>query len=243
VRAGAVVGDEEDFHAGVEAAELADLVAGLALAAAGGVIVRSQFFEPGAGVADEDPGDLADDAGVPRSDSTPARKIAPSARLPSGHEAPKRIRRHGQHATIMPPPAHARRPFPAARLKPRPLPARHHTRHRPPRNRSRRRPAHREHTCRQQRRPVTTRTLATAQVSREPHAAKPHRLPCGRCSRSRTARDRLVVLGLPGQLLDLLVRPGHTLATHRHPLPAVSRSPERRLAGPTQALLAVGRST
>jgi hypothetical protein len=53
VRAGAAGGDDEDFHAGVEAAELADLVTGLALAAAGGVVVRSQFFEPGAGVADE----------------------------------------------------------------------------------------------------------------------------------------------------------------------------------------------
>src|SRR5204862_1115988 len=34
---------------------------------------------------------------------------------------------------------------------------------------------------------------------------------------SPVLRDRLVVLGLPGQLLDLLVCPGHTLATHRHP--------------------------
>src|SRR6202042_2653690 len=34
---------------------------------------------------------------------------------------------------------------------------------------------------------------------------------------SPVLRDWLVVLGLPGQLLDLLVRPGHTLATHRHP--------------------------
>jgi hypothetical protein len=35
VRARVAVGNEEDFHAGVEAVELADLVAGLALAAAG----------------------------------------------------------------------------------------------------------------------------------------------------------------------------------------------------------------
>ena len=34
---------------------------------------------------------------------------------------------------------------------------------------------------------------------------------------------RLVVLRLPGELLDLLVSPGHTLATHRHPFPPVSR--------------------
>src|SRR5262249_9130967 len=40
-----------------------DLVAGPAGGAAGGVVVRSQFLEPGAGGADEDPGDLADDAG------------------------------------------------------------------------------------------------------------------------------------------------------------------------------------
>ena len=38
-------------------------------------------------------------------------------------------------------------------------------------------------------------------------------------------RDRLVVLGLPGQLLDLLVGPGHTLATHRHPFLGGFRGP------------------
>ena len=36
--------------------------------------------------------------------------------------------------------------------------------------------AHGQHTCRQQRLPVTTRTRPAAQVSREPHAAKTHRL-------------------------------------------------------------------
>lgn len=47
-----------------------------------------------------------------RSDSNPARMIAPSARLPSGHEGTMEIRRHGQSATIMPPGACARHPFP-----------------------------------------------------------------------------------------------------------------------------------
>src|SRR5208283_144603 len=42
---------------------LADLVPGLAGGAARGVVVRSQLGEPGGGVADEDPGDLADDPG------------------------------------------------------------------------------------------------------------------------------------------------------------------------------------
>src|SRR5258707_1068895 len=54
---------EDDFLAGVEALDLADLVPGLAGGAAGAVVVRSQFLVPGGGVADEDPGDLADDAG------------------------------------------------------------------------------------------------------------------------------------------------------------------------------------
>src|SRR6266480_555487 len=59
---GADVG-EDDFLAGVEALDLADLFAGLAGGAAGPVVVRSQLVVPGGGVADEDPGDLADEAG------------------------------------------------------------------------------------------------------------------------------------------------------------------------------------
>src|SRR6266567_7378666 len=54
---------EDDFRAGVEALDLADLVPGLAGGAAGAVVIRAEFFVAGAGVADEDPGDLADDPG------------------------------------------------------------------------------------------------------------------------------------------------------------------------------------
>ena len=38
--------------------------------------------------------------------------------------------------------------------------------------------AHGQHTCRQQRRPVTTRSRSAGQVSREPHAANPQELSC-----------------------------------------------------------------
>ena len=62
-----------------------------------------------------------------RSDSTPARMIAPSARLSSGHEAPRIKRRHGQHAAIMPTAAPARHPFPTRRTPM--LPAGHHRHH------------------------------------------------------------------------------------------------------------------
>jgi hypothetical protein len=44
-------------------------------------------------------------------------------------------------------------------------------------------------------------------------------------------RHRLVVLGLPGQLLDLLVSLSHTLATHRHPFLGGFRGREA-LCGP-----------
>ena len=54
---------EDDFLAGVEALDLADLVPGLAGGAAGAVVVRAEFLVAGAGVADEDPGDLADGPG------------------------------------------------------------------------------------------------------------------------------------------------------------------------------------
>jgi len=53
---------------------------------------------------------------VLESDSTPARKIAPTARLLSGREAPRTIRRHGQHTAIIhpgrprPPPVHRDHP-------------------------------------------------------------------------------------------------------------------------------------
>ena len=48
---------------------------------------------------------------------------------------------------------------------------------------------------------------------------------------SPVLRDWLVVLGLPGQFLDLLVRPGHTLATHRHPFLGGFRGPGPELLG------------
>src|SRR6185437_8937332 len=90
----------------------------------------------------------------------PARMTAPSAKLSSGHAAPRGKRRHGQHAPIItpagprPPPVHMAVTVPAG----------HATGPAPPWNRSRRRPAHGQHTCRQQRRPVTTRTRPATQV-------------------------------------------------------------------------------
>src|SRR6516225_5517038 len=54
---------EDDFLAGVEALDLADLRPGLAGGAEGLVVVRAEFCVAGRGVADEDPGNLADDAG------------------------------------------------------------------------------------------------------------------------------------------------------------------------------------
>src|SRR5215472_1464016 len=51
------------MHARGEPLDLTDLGPGLACGAAGGVVARTRVGEPGARVADEDPGDLADDAG------------------------------------------------------------------------------------------------------------------------------------------------------------------------------------
>src|ERR1035441_3783373 len=100
--------------------------------------------------------------------------IAPSAKLSSGHEAPRSNRRHEQHAIIISP----RRPRPPpGHLGRTRFPARHAACHPPPWNRSRRRPAHGQHTCRQQRRPVTTRTSPATQVSGEPRAVRPTNYP------------------------------------------------------------------
>src|SRR6266571_783123 len=56
-------GGEGDFHAGVEAFQLADLVAALAAGVEPGVVVGAELAEAGGRVADDDPGDLADGAG------------------------------------------------------------------------------------------------------------------------------------------------------------------------------------
>src|SRR5712692_6457554 len=53
---------EDDFLAGVEALDLADLGLCLAGGAEGLAVVRAEFSVAGGGVADEDPGDLADGA-------------------------------------------------------------------------------------------------------------------------------------------------------------------------------------
>ena len=55
--------DEDDFLAGVEVLDLADLRLGLAGGGARGAVAGAEFLVPGCGVADEDPGGLADDAG------------------------------------------------------------------------------------------------------------------------------------------------------------------------------------
>src|ERR1035437_1054801 len=100
--------------------------------------------------------------------------IAPSAKLSSGHEAPRSNRRHEQHAIIISP----RRPRPPpVHLGRTRFPARHAACHPPPWNRSRRRPAHGQHTCRKERRPVTTRTRPATQVSGEPRAVRPTNYP------------------------------------------------------------------
>jgi hypothetical protein len=111
---------------------------------------------------------------------------APSAKLSSGHKAPRSKRRHGQHTTIIHPGQPAGHPFTTAARGSR-LDDRHP--HRAPWNRSRRRPAHGQHTCRQQRRPVTTRTNPTHPVSREPRAPRPTNYPGG--SPPRTAGTTL----------------------------------------------------
>ena len=100
---------------------------------------------------------------------------APSAKLSSGHAAPRGKRRHGQHARIIHPQDLVRHPFTMTV----PVPAGHPAGPAPPWNRSRRRPAHGQHTCRQQHRPVTTRTSPAAPVSREPRAARPTNYPDG----------------------------------------------------------------
>src|SRR5260370_29000641 len=54
---------EGDRHAGVELFEFADLVAGLALGVAPGIVARAQLDIAEAGIADDQAGDLADGAG------------------------------------------------------------------------------------------------------------------------------------------------------------------------------------
>lgn len=56
---------EDDFLAGVEALDLADLVTGGAGGIAGPAVVGAELDVTGAGVADEDPGGLAACAGKP----------------------------------------------------------------------------------------------------------------------------------------------------------------------------------
>src|SRR5208282_1529635 len=116
--------------------------------------------------------------GVLESDSTqPARSPPP----PDCYPGAKRQGPHGVTGSTRPsstPDGRARRPFTAITPGSPQAPAGQPGRHRAPWNRSRRRPAHGQHTCRQQRRPVTTRTRPAAQVSREPHAARTHRLLC-----------------------------------------------------------------
>ena len=116
-----------------------------------------------------------------RSDSTPAlASITRAHKLSFGlTKAPSKVRRHGQHPAIIrtprppprPPPgkitAETARtrwtaPPPPATLEPVTAPAQ----------------AHGQHTCRQQHRPVTTRSRPADQVSREPHAANPQELSC-----------------------------------------------------------------
>src|SRR5262249_44227107 len=53
---------------------------------------------------------------------------------------------------------------------------------------------------------------------------------------------RLVVLRLPGELLDLLVSPGDALATHRHPFPPVYRGLPPADDGGGQAALSASRA-
>src|ERR1035437_9047970 len=55
--------DEDDLLAGVVSFDLPDAGPGFLAGAAGLVVVGSEFDVAGAGVADEDPGDLADHAG------------------------------------------------------------------------------------------------------------------------------------------------------------------------------------
>jgi hypothetical protein len=111
---------------------------------------------------------------------------APSAKLSSGHGAPRSKRRHGQHTMIIHPERPRRPPVHHGPHGSR-LDGRHH--HRAPWNRSRRRPAHGQHTCRQQRRPVTTRTSPAAQVSREPRAARPTNYPGTRVNHGGLSGD------------------------------------------------------
>jgi len=54
-----------------------------------------------------------------------------------------------------------------------PFPAGQPAWHPPPWNRSRRRPAHGQHTCRQQRRPVTTRSYPQPQFRGNPAPPRP----------------------------------------------------------------------
>ena len=129
--------------------------------------------------------------------------IVPSAKLSSGHAAPRAKRRHGQHPMIISPEGSARHPFTttshASRLD---IPARHP----PPWNGSRRRPAHGQHTCRQQRRPVTTRTGPAAPVSRVPRAARPTNYPGTSDTSWRTGPvDDGTLRRAPGRVLYLVV--------------------------------------
>ena len=92
-----------------------------------------------------------------RSDSTPARMIAPSAKLACGHEGTKQntASRAARHDHAMPA-GWTTRPA-SATLEPVTAPAGARAAHLSP-----------------QRRPVTTRSHHPAPVSREPHAAKTH---------------------------------------------------------------------
>ena len=95
---------------------------------------------------------------------------APSAKLSSGHAAPRSKRRHGQHTMIIHPEQPRRPPVKPAAARFR-LDGCHC--HRAPWNRSRRRTAHGQHTCRQQRRPVTTRTSPATQFRGNPAPPDP----------------------------------------------------------------------
>src|SRR5258706_3643540 len=62
-RGGRVEGGEGERHAGVEPFDFPDPGAGLAPGVLGAVVARAQVGEAGGAVADEEPGDLADDPG------------------------------------------------------------------------------------------------------------------------------------------------------------------------------------
>jgi hypothetical protein len=96
--------------------------------------------------------------------------IAPSARLLCGHEGTRH--NTASRAAQDDHPAAPPRPLPVHR-SPLEDPAGQPARHPPPWNRSRRRPAHGQHTCRQQRRPVTTRSYTQPQFRGNPTPPRP----------------------------------------------------------------------